>query len=81
MVMEPGFIALEFEGGLHAGSGLCEALDAAGIDCHVPCADHHDAGMPPEGDRFTSPAASVGAPLGAIAFRDASESIAPKGRS
>lgn len=36
--METGydFLALEFEGGLRADSGLCEALDAAGIDCRVP---------------------------------------------
>ena len=31
--MDTGF---EFEGCLHACTGLAEALDAAGVGCHVP---------------------------------------------
>ncbi len=30
------FPALEFESALNTASGLCEALDAAGVDCWVP---------------------------------------------
>ena len=33
--MNTGF---EFDGCLQPGSGMVEALDAAGIDCHAPAA-------------------------------------------
>ena len=33
---------LEFDSCLQPGSGLAEALDAAGIDCHAPAAGDAD---------------------------------------
>jgi hypothetical protein len=43
-------IGFEFDGCLQVGGGLGEALDAAGIDCRVPCADHAVVEASPEGD-------------------------------